>query len=88
MITPTLPWLSEALARLADYRWIHFLSAGVEKIWAMDFDKTRPLMTKSSGVHGAPMSEYAIGAMLYFTKLIRPLPRPVQTRRAAALLAG
>lgn len=68
VISPTLPWFPEALARLADYRWIHFLSAGVEKIWEMDFDKTRPLMTKSSGVHGAPMSEYAIGAMLYFTK--------------------
>lgn len=68
VIAPTLPWLPEALARLAEYRWIHFLSAGVEKIWAMDFDKTRPLMTKSSGVHGAPMSEYAIGAMLHFTK--------------------
>lgn len=68
VITPTLPWLPEALARLASYRWIHFLSAGVEKIWAMDFDKASPLMTKSSGVHGAPMSEYAIGAMLYFTK--------------------
>ncbi|MDW7746930.1 D-2-hydroxyacid dehydrogenase [Halomonas sp.] len=68
VITPTLPWLPQALARLAGYRWMHFLSAGVEKIWAMDFDKARPLMTKSSGVHGAPMSEYAIGAMLYFTK--------------------
>ena len=68
VMTPTLPWLPQALSRLAAYRWIHFLSAGVEKIWAMDFDKTRPLMTKSSGVHGAPMSEYAIGAMLYFTK--------------------
>ncbi|MGM1051928.1 MAG: D-2-hydroxyacid dehydrogenase [Pseudomonadota bacterium] len=68
VITPTLPWLPQALARLDDYQWIHFLSAGVEKIWGMDFDKTRILMTKSSGVHGAPMSEYAIGAMLYFTK--------------------
>lgn len=68
VIAPTLPWLPQALARLADYRWIHFLSAGVEKIWAMEFDKTGPLMTKSSGVHGAPMSEYAIGAMLYFAK--------------------
>lgn len=68
VIAPTLPWLPDALARLAVYRWIHFLSAGVEKIWAMDFDKSAVLMTKSSGVHGAPMSEYAIGAMLYFTK--------------------
>lgn len=68
VITPTLAWLPDALARLDNYRWIHFLSAGVEKIWEMDFDKTQILMTKSSGVHGAPMSEYVIGAMLYFTK--------------------
>lgn len=68
VITPTLPWLPAALAKLDGYRWLHFLSAGVEKIWEMDFDKTGTLMTKSSGVHGAPMSEYAIGAMLYFTK--------------------
>ena len=68
VMTPTLPWLPNALARLAAYRWIHFLSAGVEKIWAMDFDKTAAMMTKSSGLHGAPMSEYAIGAMLYFSK--------------------
>lgn len=68
IITPTLPWLPAALARLDHYRWIHFLSAGVEKIWDMDFDKSSILMTKSSGVHGAPMSEYAMGAMLYFAK--------------------
>ncbi|WP_447045814.1 D-2-hydroxyacid dehydrogenase [Vreelandella sp. H-I2] len=68
IITPTLPWLPAALARLDHYRWIHFLSAGVEKIWDMDFDKSSILMTKSSGVHGAPMSEYAMGTMLYFAK--------------------
>ncbi|MBZ0329205.1 D-2-hydroxyacid dehydrogenase [Halomonas sp. ANAO-440] len=68
VITPTLPWLPDALARLRSYRWLHFLSAGVEKIWSMDFDKSSIWMTKSSGVHGPPMSEYAIGAMLYFTK--------------------
>lgn len=68
VIAPTLPWLPDALVRLSSYRWIHFLSAGIEKIWSMDFDKSRVLMTKSSGVHSAPMSEYAIGAMLYFAK--------------------
>lgn len=68
VIAPTLPWLPEALSRLGAYRWIHFLSAGVEKIWDMPFDKEGVLLTKSSGVHGAPMSEYAIGAMLYFAK--------------------
>lgn len=68
VIAPTLPWLPEALARLEHYEWIHFLSAGVEKIWDMPFKKHGVLLTKSSGVHGAPMSEFAIGAMLYFAK--------------------
>ncbi|WP_445157945.1 D-2-hydroxyacid dehydrogenase [Halomonas sp. E14] len=68
VITPTLPWLAAALNKLERFCWIHFLSAGVEKIWEMDFDKANAFLTKSSGVHGAPMSEYAIGAMLYFAK--------------------
>ncbi|OOC48921.1 MULTISPECIES: D-2-hydroxyacid dehydrogenase [Thioalkalivibrio] len=68
VIAPTLPWLPEALNRLSRYQWIHFLSAGVERIWDMPFPKDGLMMTKSSGVHGAPMSEYAIGAMLYFAK--------------------
>lgn len=68
VIAPTLPWLPEALARLEHYGWIHFLSAGVEKIWDMPFSKDGVVLTKSSGVHGSPMSEFALGAMLYFAK--------------------
>jgi len=68
VIAPTLPWLPQALSRLARYDWIHFLSAGVEKIWDMPFPKDGVLLTKSSGVHGSPMSEFAIGAMLHFAK--------------------
>ncbi|MGC3873531.1 D-2-hydroxyacid dehydrogenase [Halomonas sp. GXIMD04776] len=68
IITPTLEWLPQALAKIKDYKWIHFLSAGVEKIWEMDFKKKHVLLTKSSGVNSVPMSEYALGAMLYFAK--------------------
>lgn len=68
VITPTLPWLPQLLNRLAGYRWIHFLSAGVEKIWGMGLDKPGLLLSKSSGVNSVPMSEYAIGAMLHFAK--------------------
>ncbi|PRY67364.1 D-2-hydroxyacid dehydrogenase [Halomonas ventosae] len=68
VITPTLPWLPEALSRLGAYAWIHFLSSGVETIWAMPFDKRRVLMTRSAGVHAPAMSEFALGAMLYFAK--------------------
>ena len=48
VITPTLPWLPQLLNRLAGYRWIHFLSAGVEKIWDMGLDKAGLLLSKSS----------------------------------------
>ena len=68
VITPTLPWLPDLLHRLDTCPWLHFLSAGVEKIWPMDFDKQNRLLTKSSGVHGPAMGEYAMGAMLYFAK--------------------
>lgn len=68
VIAPTVVWLPELLARLEGVGWVHFLSAGVERIWAMDVDWARLTLTKSSGVHAAPMSEYAIGAMLHFAK--------------------
>jgi phosphoglycerate dehydrogenase-like enzyme len=68
IITPTLEWLDEALAKLRRYNWIHFLSAGVDKIWNMSFDKETPILTKSSGVHALPMTEFVLAVMLYFTK--------------------
>jgi phosphoglycerate dehydrogenase-like enzyme len=68
VITPTLPWLPEAMARVQDCQWVHFLSAGVEKIWDMPVDWSGLTLTKSSGIHGPQMSEYAIGALLHFAK--------------------
>nr|WP_299242825.1 D-2-hydroxyacid dehydrogenase [uncultured Halomonas sp.] len=68
IITPTLPWLPEALSKLKSYDWLHFLSSGIEKIWTMPFDKTELLMSKSSGVNSAAMGEYALGVMLHFAK--------------------
>lgn len=68
VIAPTISWLPEALGRIKGCRWIHFLSAGVEKIWDMPVDWNNYLITKSSGIHAQQMSEYAIGAMLYFAK--------------------
>lgn len=68
VIAPTVAWLPELLARTDGVRWVHFLSAGVERIWAMDVDWARLTLTTSSGVHAAPMSEYAMGAILHFAK--------------------
>ncbi len=68
VITPTVDWLPQLLHRIEGLKWVHFLSAGVDRIWEMDVDWAQLTVTKSSGVHAAPMSEYAIGAMLYFAK--------------------
>lgn len=68
VITPTLPWLDDALSLFSGVEWIHFLSAGVEKIWDMNFCKHSFMMSKSSGVHPNTISEYVLGAALYFEK--------------------
>lgn len=68
VIAPTVSWLPDVLRRLEGLRWVHFLSAGVDRIWDMNFTWSDISVTKSSGVHAAPMSEYAIAAMLHFAK--------------------
>lgn len=68
VLAPTLPWLPEALDRVEGAGWVHFLSAGVERIWDMPVDWSGWSLSKSSGIHGPQMSEYAIGAMLHFAK--------------------
>jgi len=69
IIAPTLPWLPEVMARVRDVRWVHFLSAGVDRIWQWPAELwDGVLLTKSAGVHVDAMSEYALGAMLYFVK--------------------
>lgn len=69
VITPTLPWLPQALSRAGSYRWIHFLSAGVDAIWEMPFEKDGGVvLTKSSGVHGTSIAEYVVGSILFFAK--------------------
>lgn len=68
VITPTLPWLPQAFEKINGCEWVHFLSAGVEKIWNMPVDWSAMTLTKSSGIHGPQMSEFAIGALLYFAK--------------------
>lgn len=68
MVCPTLPWISEAVQRLPQLKWIHFLSAGIDRIWKMSFDKTQFRMSKSVGVHASTITEYVLGAILYILK--------------------
>ncbi|KAA0911330.1 D-2-hydroxyacid dehydrogenase [Pusillimonas sp. ANT_WB101] len=68
LVCPTLPWISDVVQGLPLLQWIHFLSAGVDKIWDMPFDKTQYHMSKSIGVHASTITEYVLGAILYILK--------------------
>lgn len=68
IITRAFPHLPEVLRECVNCKWLHFLSAGVDKVWDMPIAHSDYLITKSSGVHSAPISEYAMGAILHFAK--------------------
>lgn len=80
VIAPTVPWLPAALSTQSEVRWIHFLSAGVDSIWAMDFDKDQYLLSKSSGVHAATITEFVLGAILYVLKSFETFSRQQRAR--------
>ena len=49
-------------------RWIHFGAAGIEHSLFHDLLRSRVTITNARGIHAGPVSEYVLGAMLYFTK--------------------
>lgn len=68
LITPVNPWVDEVVENAPNLKWIHFLSAGVDGIWNLKFDKNKYIMSKSSGVHAIPMAEFSIAGILHFLK--------------------
>ncbi|WP_010274870.1 D-2-hydroxyacid dehydrogenase [Paenibacillus senegalensis] len=70
-------WLAEA-ARL---KWVHCLSAGVDRL-PLDYLKQRGiLLTNSSGVHSVQMSEYAMSMMLQWVRRSRVFMEMQQARQ-------
>lgn len=81
LVTPALPWLPEVIARLPSLRWIHFLSAGVDPVWEMDFPKERFLLSSSRGINSNAMAEFALGLMLSVVKDFRGFARNQAEKR-------
>lgn len=52
------------LSQAKRLKWIHVLSAGVEKMPFSEIAEREILVTNSRGIHAIPMSEHAIWAML------------------------
>lgn len=60
--------LGELLEKAPRLKWVHTLSAGVEKILSPAFVQCDVLLTNSRGIHGIPISEHVLGMMLNFTR--------------------
>ncbi len=56
-------------------KWIHALSAGVEKVLSPEVIESPVPLTNGRGVFGPALAEFSIGAMLYFAKDFRRLIR-------------
>jgi phosphoglycerate dehydrogenase-like enzyme len=73
--------LSELWLELKDVRWIQSLSAGVETL-PFDLLRRSPIvLTNSRGLYADALGEWAIAAMLWFTKDLRRLARSQEARR-------
>jgi phosphoglycerate dehydrogenase-like enzyme len=62
-------------------KWIHALSAGVEKVLSPELVSSPVPLTNGRGVFGPALAEFAISAMLYFGKDLRRLIRQQEAAR-------
>ncbi len=62
-------------------KWIHALSAGVEKVLSPELIACPAPLTNGRGVFGPALAEFAIAAMLYFAKDFRRLLRQQEAAR-------
>lgn len=67
-ILVTFPWIIPDFSQAKNLKWVHSLSAGMEKILTPEFINSPILASNSSGVHGIPIAEHVIGMMLIFTR--------------------
>jgi phosphoglycerate dehydrogenase-like enzyme len=62
-------------------KWIHALSAGVEKVLSPELIESTVPLTNGRGVFGPALAEFAVAAMLYFAKDFRRLIRQQEAAR-------
>lgn len=49
-------------------KWVHALSAGVEKLAFPEIQASNTILTNSKGIHGIPVSEHVFSLLLAFTR--------------------
>jgi len=68
ILTFFYPWLKKLLPRMKNLRWVHFLSAGVDRVWDWGLDQKDYVMSKSTGVHSETISDHVLAMALYFAR--------------------
>ncbi len=76
----------EVLMASKRLKWVHAVSAGVERYLFPELVDSQIILTNSSGVHGIPISEMAIAMMLVFAKRLHKFMRFQIEGRWARLL--
>lgn len=69
----------ETFCRAPNLKWIHVLSAGIDRQLSPEIIASAVPMTNGRGVFGRPLAEWAVGAMFYFAYEI---PRVLRNQRA------
>ena len=73
--------LRAILPLAARVKWIHALSAGVEKVLSPELIESPVPLTNGRGVFGPALAEFAIASMLFFAKDLRRLIRQQEAAR-------
>ncbi len=55
-------------AKADNIKWVHALSAGVEKLIFPELQNSAAILTNSKGIHGIPVAEHVFAMMLSFTR--------------------
>lgn len=83
LITHSAEWLPDYVRERPELPWIHLLSAGADRLLAMDLPFERLRVSTSSGVHAATIAEYVFGGVLFFAKSLGTFAQQQRERRWA-----
>lgn len=61
--------------RATKLKWVHALTAGVDKFIFPELQESNVILTNSRGIHGIPVSEHVFSLMLAFTRCLNLLIR-------------
>ncbi len=76
-----VPLLAALWPRVRALRWVHAGWAGVDKLLFPELVASDVVLTRSAGIYGSSLAEYALAAMLFFAKR---LPELLANQRARA----